>query len=236
MPVELTGAEWVEGPPQPRAVGITEGNFMGDPNYGGQFTESSYPVLSSGDRDFWQAGQAVSKVGSPRGSDVFNATTLRLDVVRPPDAQCVVIDYLFASENPVGTGMFLAEWGASTWTSDGHGNISAPNSLIRQINSDHIYYSDVVTTDYQTFHHWNPKAGPFRFRGTARMTTAAVLPQDGNSLYLTVAALDGSDEEVGGDTAVAIEGIHFYTEPHCADESTTHTWWSLWGGDWGGLG
>lgn len=224
----VTAARYLEGPPSDDSAGSVQGDFRlpgsGDEGFG----MGEYPVLSTGNKDLWGARPASDyDRNSSRGQGVFDATSWQLDIEVPAAAECVVVEYLFASTADADDhDMFLIEWGDSTWSRSAEGTVSAPNSLVDLFddnyepvgrkyvsNDDHTWYNQ-LDKDYVEH---------FRFDNVARMTTHAVLPDDSNRLTFSIA--DGGHG--AGDTAVAIESVTFMVEPLCQrGGNETRTLWS----------
>lgn len=135
------------------------------------------------------------------------------------------LGYLLSTYRPgqgIDDDVLVLEWDESTWRRGGDGQILAPDSLIDQVNSDWVSFSDVVRIESDTFHTWVPQSVGFRYFANARMNTTAVLPATGDELIISLADI-GHDN---GDTTVLFDRIEFL--PDCTDP-VTRTLWSVQG-------
>lgn len=221
LPVAVRAASWVDGPPSPTSVGVLKGDFS-LPDNDEFFTQGAYPVLSTGASSaFFTEGDGTFERSSGRGDDVFDVTTLKLDLARPAAARCVEVRYLFGSDDTYLEGRddaFVMEWGRSTWTSD-DGVINAPDSVLHHVNDDGVWFADAVQAVDDSFPRERPFTG-FAFRTSALMFTRFMLPEDDSStMFLSIADLGGS----GGDTAVAIDNITFFPASMCDGWESTYS-------------
>ncbi|WP_308465757.1 hypothetical protein [Rathayibacter soli] len=224
---ELIGAAWVEGPPHPSSVEIIDIDLPG-------MGAGKKGVLSTGSANSIGTGNSelggVFNVASERGPDVFDVTTLRLDL-RLPDARMCLSSLYFAlmtEEDPhpryndnddlvfQHRDFFLAQWDGNDWFQSGN-EIFAPHSI--------SYFGDdgptgtekgvIDTTAANSY--WG---GPYAYQSGSMATEFPVTSGD-HSLYLTVADFGGS----AGDTTAVIDYIQF-RELWGAEECGQGTTWA----------
>lgn len=194
----------------------------GTPN-GTSDTLSSFPtdgttfaILTSGDVNLADDANSSASSGASlggatpagRGDSAFDVSILRLDLTTPTGANCLVVDFQFYSEefpefvNSSFNDAFIAEYGASTWTTSGS-TITAANNFAFDPANEVISINAAGNTSMTA-----ANAAGTTYDGATPLLQAATPTSAGtNSLYLSI--FDQGDSVL--DSAVFIDNIRFLT-------------------------
>jgi hypothetical protein len=201
----VTSSYFVEGPPSPSAAGVFTQAAGGLPTTG-----ADYLVLSTGRAGYlFDAGQSNGQFGvtSKRGQNIYDATTLRIDLNVPSGVNCLVgFDFRFYSdEYPqyVGSNFndaFIVELDKSTWTVDGQ-EITAPRNFAFDELGNPI---TINSAGPWTINEKNASGTSFNGATSMLRATTPVTPGK-HSLFLSI--FDMGDSAL--DSAVLLDGIKF---------------------------
>ncbi|MFA5607446.1 MAG: choice-of-anchor L domain-containing protein [Leucobacter sp.] len=144
--IEIVGADasaayFVEGPPHPSAFGILSDPIGAMPTFGSDYIAmSTGPLASFVNPGEWAA--PFDAVRSSRLGEVYDATTLRIDLTIPQGTNCLVgLDFqFFSDEYPDFVGSqyndaFIAEFGKTTWEIDGYDVIAPRNFAFDELGN-----------------------------------------------------------------------------------------------------
>lgn len=202
---DVLGAHWVEGPPDPSAAGVFDRAVGGFP------TESSdYLVMSTGraERAFEGYEHGGFLVPSPRGPELFDVSTLRIDLDIPEGVNCLVdFDFRFYSDeypDYVGSDFndaFVAELDKSTWT------VGADNEIVAPRNFAFDQLGNPITINAAgpwTINTENAEGTTYGGATSKLRATTPVTPGQ-HSLFLSIFDLGDSIF----DSAVFVDGVTF---------------------------
>jgi hypothetical protein len=198
---------FVEGPPHPSAVGVFTQPVGSFPTVG-----DDYMVMSTG-----SAGRLVDStisgssgqfaVSSTRGNQIRDATTLRIDLVVPPEANCLIgFDFRFYSDeypNWVGSQFndaFIVELDKSTWTVN-EAEILAP----RNFAFDELGNAITINSAGPWTINAENAAGSAYGGATSLLRATTPVTPGSHSLFLSI--FDMGDDAY--DSAVLLDGITF---------------------------
>jgi hypothetical protein len=194
---------FVEGPPNPASAGILSQAVGGFPTVSNDFL-----VMSTGPAShLFDGASGDYGVKSLRGTSIYDATTLRIDIEVPAGVNCLIgFDFRFYSdEYPEYVGSryndaFIAELDKSTWTEE-NGEISAPrNFAFDELgNPITINAAGLLTMTAAN-------AEGTQYDGATRLLKATTPVTPGaHSLFLSI--FDVGDASL--DSAVLIDGLTF---------------------------
>lgn len=184
----VTGASFTEVPAAGSPHAVSTSPLAGLPTNGGTFA-----VLTTGNAALADDANVASGSGqdlgdgSPRGTTVFDASVLKIDLNVPSTANCLSFDFKFFSEEyPEWVGnvyndAFIAELDTSSWTTSGT-TINSPDNFAFDQNGN------VVSINAVGLGGFNPAnaAGTTYDGATPALSAAKQVSPGAHSLYLSI--------------------------------------------------
>jgi hypothetical protein len=204
----VTGAEYVAKPAAGTPVAVSSDALASFPTGGGE-----YGILTTGNAALAGAANTSGSTGvalggaSVRGDSDFDVTILRIDLLVPASANCLVgMDFRFLSEEYpewVGTrynDAFIAELDESTWSTSGS-TISAPGNFAFDPSGRPITINAAGETSMTP-----DDASSTTYDGATPLLTAATpITPGAHSLFLSI--FDQGDDVY--DSAVFVDNLRF---------------------------
>ncbi len=186
----ITGASFVERPPNGQPNIVSDTPLAGLPTHG-----SSYGILTTGDatiagnpNDSGSSG-ASNGGGNVRGDNDFDVSILKVDLAVPQAASCLSIDFKYLSEeypefvNGGANDAFIAELDNSTWTtSRANGTLSAPNNFAFDQLGNPISIDSTGSTSVSA----EAAAGTTYDAATRLLTAKTPITPGAHSVYLSI--------------------------------------------------
>ena len=202
----VTGASFVEVPPDGNPNAVSDVPLAGFPNDG-----PSYAILTNGD-----AGLADDRNDSPvsgvshstivsHGQNAYDVTVLKIDLQVPAQANCLTLGFRFASEEfPEFVGRtysdgFIAEIDTSDWTTNADATIAAPHNFAFDPSGEVISINSLGATSMSA----EAAAGTTYDGATPLLSAAAPVTPGPHALYLSI--FDQGDSNY--DSAVFLDAL-----------------------------
>lgn len=206
QPGLVTGANFSTVPVANTTAGVISTGYPGFPVDGG-----SYAILSTGRADMSSISTDLGG-GNIRGDTDFDVTILQINLAVPEGNNCLSFDFRFLSnEWPgfVGTQFndaFIAEIGASTWTTSGS-SIIAPNNFAVDPNGNVV---SINATGPALMNAANAAGTPFSSYGASGIVRArSPINSGAQVLYLSI--FDQGDNIL--DSVVFLDNMNTFVAP-----------------------
>jgi hypothetical protein len=186
----ITGASYVIGPPgaAQQAVAIGTTGILGFPQEG-----TEYAIMSSGAALDWPGPNVHTGYSTAYGqvhptfTDIFDVTTLRVDLLVPDEHNCLALDFVFLSEEyPEYIGKmvndsFIAELDVNDWVTTAAA-VNAPHNFAFDNLGNPISIDAAGPASMNA-----ANAGTTMFDGATPLLTAYTVVTPGvHSIYLTI--------------------------------------------------
>jgi hypothetical protein len=204
-------------PAQTAAVGLPDvgTTFSGFPVSGADFglLSSGDPTIVTNPNDDDSAGEALDdppELAALRGETVHDATTLKIDVMVPPAANCLALSYRFLSEEfPEFVGSrfndaFVAELDTTTWATNADGDLTVPDDFATKAGGKPVSVNGVGPTAVNELE----ASGTTFDAATGLVTSKTPVTPGAHSVYLSI--FDQGDHAY--DSLVMLDRLGFLTE------------------------